>query len=66
MNKPTEQEMEYLRSIRTKRTYGSGERKEMYNVYNRIFNDNRRPTSCGSCVAKVHRTLMTILNNHGK
>lgn len=65
MNQPTEQELEYLRSIRVKRTYGRDDRNYMYNVYNRIYNDNKRPTSCGSCVAKTHSSLMKVLEQYG-
>ena len=65
-NVPTNDELEYLRSIRGKRNYGSGDRNEMYRVYNRIFNDRKTPTSCGSCVAKTHRALMAILEKYGK
>ncbi len=61
-NKPTEEEMEYLASIKTQRQYGQDDRNKLYNVYNRLFNANKRPTSCGRCLANTHKELMLIYN----
>ena len=62
-NKPTEEELTYLESIKNQKQYGSADRDKLYKVYNRIFNTNKRPTACGRCLATTHRELMTILNN---
>lgn len=64
MNKPTKDELIYLQSIERKKSYGGGDRQQMWDVYNRIFGTNERPTSCGSCVSKVHRRLMNVYNQY--
>lgn len=64
MKTPTIEELKYIESIRNKKRYGGGDRNEMWVVYNRIFGTNDRPTSCGSCVAKVHRRLMNVYNQN--
>ena len=60
-NEPTLQELAYIASIRGKKRYGRDERVTMYNTFNRIFNANRRPTSCGACLGDVHKALMKVL-----
>jgi len=62
-NTPTIEELEYLASIVTKKQFGAGCRTELYNVYNRLYNANKRPTACGQCLARTHRELMVIYNN---
>jgi hypothetical protein len=64
MNTPTKEELIYLESIRTKKQYSPQDRVEMYNVYNRIFNTSKRPTSCGKCLADTHRDLMNVYNQY--
>ena len=32
-------------------------RQEAYNIYNDIFNENKRPNSCGRCWANVKEKL---------
>ena len=61
-NTPTAEELAYLSSIRDKKSYGFNDRVVMYNTFNRLFNANKRPTSCGACVAEVHKALMMVLN----
>ncbi len=61
MNTPTDEELEYIASIKNKKRYGLGDREELYRVFNRIHNTHIRPTSCGSCIAKRHKQLMKLL-----
>ena len=61
-NTPTEEELIYMGSIRHQKRYGGNDRNVMYGVFNRLFNANRRPTSCGSCLAEVHKALMYVLD----
>lgn len=62
-NTPTAEELEFLESIKHVKNYGKDARNEMYAVYNRIFNTNIRPTTCGACLAKRHKHLMEVLKN---
>ena len=62
MNTPTNDELTYLESIIQQKRYSPADREKMYSVYNRIFGTNKRPTSCGKCLANTHRELMNIYN----
>lgn len=61
-NKPTDQELVYLATIRTMKRYGKNDREVLYGTYNRIFGTNKRPTTCGQCIAQVHRDLVKVYN----
>ena len=62
-NTPTPEELEFLKSIEKVRHYGLDARNQLYAVYNRLFNTNIPPSSCGRCLGDKHRQLMIILKN---
>lgn len=64
MNTPTDDELIYLAAIRNQKRYSPNDRNVMYGVYNRIFGTNKRPTSCGKCIANTHRELMKVYNQY--
>ena len=63
-NAPTEEELEYLESIRKQKRYGKDDRNKLYYTYNRLFNTRVKPTTCGSCIAKRHKQLMQVLKEN--
>lgn len=63
-NTPTPEELEYLESIRHIKRYSPDDRVKLYAAYNRIFNENIRPSSCGNCLAKRHGLLMKVLDEN--
>ena len=63
-NTPTAEELAYLASIVNTKRYGANDRDMLYKTYNRIFNTNIRPSSCGGCLAKRHKELMIVYNEN--
>ena len=59
----TQEQYDYLQSIKKKKLFGRDEIKQMYNLYNLLTNSNDITSTCGSCVAKRHRKLMEILHS---
>jgi len=49
------EELEAIQSLMHRQRYGHADTLKAYDLYNRIFNTQKHPTSCGKCV-------ITILN----
>ena len=59
-------EHEYLESWFKEKRYSMRptEQKELLAIYNRVFNVNMQPTSCGSCLRDVMNKLETLYNSY--
>ena len=64
MNKPTEEELTYIASIRDKRRYSPQEVKDMFDLYNRLHGTKDKPTTCGRCIARKHSALLKIYKDN--
>ena len=40
------------------------EQRELLKIYNRVFNQNIQPTSCGSCVREIVIKLKQVMNEY--
>lgn len=61
-NTPTDEELDVIEWLFTqnKSTISGSMVKEIYSVYNRIFNDKARPTNCSSCFKPIKQKLQKI------
>lgn len=39
---------------------------KMLKIYNRVFNDNKQPTSCGSCFRSTYNALKTLIDEYNQ
>ena len=67
-NAPTDEELDTIEWLfeRSRSTISGSMVKEVYSVYNRIFNDKLQPTNCGSCFKPVKQKLLKIHNEFNK
>ena len=67
-NAPTDEELNTIDWLFTKsrNTISGSMVKEIYSVYNRIFNDKAKPTNCSSCFKPVKQKLLKIHNEFKK
>lgn len=67
-NAPTDEELDTIDWLFTKsrNTISGSMVKEIYSVYNRIFNDKAKPTNCSSCFKPVKQKLLKIHNEFKK
>lgn len=67
-NAPTDEELDIIEWLfeRGRSTISGSMVKEIYSVYNRIFNDKLRPTNCSSCFKPVKQKLLKIHNEFNK
>ena len=67
-NAPTDEELDIIEWLFTdaKNKISGSMVKEVYSVYNRIFNDKIRPTNCSSCFKPVKQKLLKIHNEFNK
>lgn len=67
-NAPTDEELDIIEWLfeRGRTTISSSMVKEIYCIYNRIFNDNLRPTNCSSCFKPVRQKLLKIHNEFNR
>tara|TARA_R110000803_G_scaffold200351_1_gene264683 strand:+ start:193 stop:570 length:378 start_codon:yes stop_codon:yes gene_type:complete len=48
------------------RTLSEEDNKQLHSIYNRVFKDTKKATSCGSCVKGVMSELKVIYNEYKK
>jgi hypothetical protein len=67
-NAPTDEELDIINWLFTqgKNTISGSMVKEVYSVYNRIFNDKLQPTNCSSCFKPVKQKLLKIHNEFNR
>ena len=67
-NAPTDEELDTIEWLfeRSRSTISGSMVKEVYSVYNRIFNDKLQPTNCSSCFKPVKQKLLKIHNEFNK
>jgi hypothetical protein len=67
-NAPTDEELDIIEWLFTqpKNTISGSMVKEIYSVYNRIFNDKLQPTNCSSCFKPVKQKLLKIHNEFNR
>lgn len=67
-NAPTDEELDTIQWLfeRGRSTISGSMVKEVYSVYNRIFNDKLQPTNCSSCFKPVKQKLLKIHNEFNK
>ena len=67
-NAPTDEELDIIEWLFTqaKNTISGSMVKEVYSVYNRIFNDKVKPTNCSSCFKPVKQKLLKIHDEFNK
>lgn len=46
----TYEELEDIQSLMDRSGYNHSQRVRIYDLYNRIYNTNKSPTSCGKCL----------------
>jgi len=42
-----------------------GEQKDLLKIYNRVFNDKKQMTSCGSCIRSITNELNSLYKTYG-
>ena len=47
-----------------RRSVSKDRQKALFAIYNRVFNENKQPTSCRSCVISVVRRLEKLYKNY--
>jgi len=70
-NKPeclTEEEYNYLVSQMkiTTNVVTQSVQLKMLKIYNRVFHDNKQPTSCGSCFRETYNKLKTLIDEYNQ
>lgn len=67
-NAPTDEELDIIEWLfeKSRNTISGSMVKEIYSVYNRIFNDKLQPTNCSSCFKPVKQKLQKIHNEFNK
>ena len=48
--------------LTTSRRFEPGELQMIFDIYNRITGENKRPTSCARCVTGVSKTIINTYN----
>ena len=61
-----EDEYNYLHSYfaETRNEINVSTQQILLKIYNRVFNTNKRPTSCSSCFREVHSELAKVYNTY--
>ena len=59
----TFEELENIQSLMERQRYSHADRLQIYDLYNRIFNTQKHPTSCGKCVVNTLNGLRTTYRN---
>ena len=64
----TEEEYNYLVSQMEKTTNVVTQTVQlrMLKIYNRVFNDKKQPTSCGSCFRSTYNALKTLIEEYNQ
>ena len=64
----TEDEMKIYEEVmnRTKGTITGSDQAILVKIYNKVFNANKKPSSCGSCVKGTLQKLKTVYENSCK
>ena len=64
----TEDEMSIYESVlpRIKGTISGGDQSTLVKLYNKVFNANKKPSSCGSCVQQTVAKLAKVYVNSCK
>lgn len=62
----TEEEYNYLTDYfsQTRNEINVSQQQELLKIYNRVFNMNRKPTSCSSCFRELHSDLAKVYNTY--
>jgi NAD(P)H-nitrite reductase large subunit len=62
----TEEEYNYLTEYfaQTRNEINVSQQQMLLKIYNRIFNRNKRPTSCSSCFRELHSDLAKVYNTY--
>jgi len=62
----TEDEYTYLDEVfkTCNTTIPSAQQMKMINIYNRVFHQNKQPTSCGRCFMSTYNDLKTLMNEY--
>lgn len=62
----TEDEHAYLieSKVLDKNVLIPSEQRELLKIYNRVFSQQRQPTSCGSCLREVVNGLKQVINEY--
>jgi hypothetical protein len=62
----TKEEYEFVGTMRGRNTVTAIEQTEVNRIYNRVFKDSVKPTSCGSCLRGRLQELETLYNAYGQ
>lgn len=62
----TEEEYNYLTEYfaQTRNEINVSQQQMLLKIYNRIFNTNKKPTSCSSCFRELHSDLAKVYNTY--
>ena len=62
----TEKEYKFLADMfkKNSRSLKRNDNVMLYSIYNRVFNDSKKATSCGSCVKSVMTTLKRVMKSY--
>ena len=53
-------EHDFLNSIKTATRLGSSQNKELFKIYNRVFNDRKQPCNCTGTIKRMYNDLMRL------
>jgi len=61
----TQDEYDYFmgNKIIGKTNFSKEELYKMIEVYNRVYNANEKPTSCGRCLARIAESIVYLVKN---
>lgn len=62
----TQTEYEFIGKMKGRNVVTAFEQTELNKIYNRVFNDNVQPTSCGSCMRGRLQELEALYNAYGQ
>lgn len=56
------EELQDIQKYMERNNYGHAHKLIIYELYNRVFNQQKSPTSCGKCIVNVLNALRTKYN----
>jgi hypothetical protein len=62
----TEEEFTYFNetNVLEQGTFKPSEQREILKIYNRVFSQNKQPSSCGSCFREVINSLTLVIKEY--
>ena len=59
-----EQEYEFLKTVKGKKTWRNHERRRLNEIHSRVFNQKLQYTSCSSCIERQQKQLLAVASTY--